>query len=119
MSLHDVDKDGAHRRKPQPNHKDFIIHEALMAKNTDSVNYVTDATDLSSISDAKNGRFTIVQTGSYTPTSNFASITNPGVGNFGSTIGSFYTIPHNLSFTPGVLGFIQTFGWYKFDAALC
>lgn len=131
----DLDKQNADRSAPTPNKHDQLAHEAVMAKGTNSVNYITPATNDSLVSAAKNGQFTIIQTGNYTTTFSFSS-SNPGAGNYGSASYLLYQAPHGLPITPAITGYAQSSsgvfyplpatnftsngsnqaGWYTFNA---
>lgn len=102
----DLDSHSADRASPLPNTHDQVAHEAVMAKGTNSVNYVTPATNQTLTDDAKNGQFTIVQVGSFTTTSPI-TISNPGVGSYGNFSQVIYSVPHNLGFVPGVTAYEQ------------
>lgn len=105
--LTDVDKDGGTRSQPKPNTHDVLGMDAVMARGSNSVNYTTPATPQASISAAKNGQFTIVQSGVF-PVPPFGSqpALSPGAGNYASASYVMETMAHKLQFTPGILSFV-------------
>lgn len=105
--LFDIDKSSGDRGQPTPNHHDKLNPSAVPAKGTNSVNYITGASNTSAISGAKNGQFTIVQVGNFTTTQSY-SATDPGAGNHGLTQFTIYQQPHGLPFTPTILAFEQS-----------
>lgn len=105
MALHDVDLRGLGRGAPLPNGHDTLDHGAVMAHGTNSVNYVTDASEVDSLNPGKNGQFTIVQAGSTTISDAFTT-SNPGAGNFVSDGSTLFTQAHGLGFIPGVTGYL-------------
>lgn len=100
--LHDIDK--SNRGQPIVNSHDKI-NVLRMAHGTNSVNYVTGASPLSSIAGGKNGQFTIVESGLWAGGS--LTTGNPGAGNFLSGSSIMATIPHNLGFIPSALAYYQ------------
>jgi hypothetical protein len=101
--LFDLDKGGADRSQPKPNIHDTLINEALMAKGTSSVNYVTDATSRSLIDKGISGQFTIVQIGDLQP----RAINDSSPDSLTYVKGSFLhqQVAHGLSFTPIVYSY--------------
>lgn len=103
----DIDKDSHNRGYPTPNTHDALERLSLSAKGTNSTNYVTPASDTSTLTGAKNGQFTIVQVKSFTTTDSYTT-NNPGAGLYGTTNFTLYTQPHGLSTTPTIIGFEQS-----------
>lgn len=101
--LVDVNKTSNDRHLPMPNSHDVLSIDSRMSKATNSVNYITPATNQSIIDGAKNGQFTIVQSSYITlPLSNLLVGMNSGIN--GSTT-LLYTAPHNLPYTPGIIAY--------------
>lgn len=59
MSLHDVDKNGADRGIPKPNHSDMVAEGAHKANSTTSINPVTDSTPTSAFTKTANGQLLV------------------------------------------------------------
>lgn len=96
----DVDKDSHDRGRPSPNSHDQLLHSSLMAKGTNSVNYITDATNKQTQDPAKNGQFTIVQSDSFTTTLTYS--TSATLNAYQNSNLLIYQVPHNLPFTPSL-----------------
>lgn len=107
MALFDVDTSANDRGTPAPNTHDNLAKEAIMSRGTNSVNYITPATNLSSLQAGKNGQFTIVQVGNFTTTSTY-TVNSPGAGNFVNSYTTIYQVPHNLPITPAIFAYEQT-----------
>lgn len=105
--LTDIDKNSNNRAQPAPNHHDVVNPDTITAKGTNSVNYITNATNQSLIQGAKNGQFSIVKTGVVNYPQQF-STTDPGAGNFGVDDLVLATIPHGLPYIPGVIVYFST-----------
>lgn len=104
MALHDTDKSTS-RSRPQPASHDQLDTGSLMAKGTNSVNYITGASPVSSLSAGKNGQFTIVDSGVWDGSTTSFTTLNPGAGTYGHDIQVLTQIPHSLSFTPAYAAF--------------
>lgn len=100
----DIDKDSFDRGRPSPNSHDQLNHNSVMSRGTNSVNYVTPASNQAVLTAGKNGQFTIVQSQTFTTTSTY-STTNPGTGNYISDNFVVYQQPHSLNFLPGILAY--------------
>lgn len=100
----DKDSGTMDRSNPTPHKLDQMSHSSLMAKGTNSTNYITPGSNQSTLSAGKNGQFTIVQTGNFTTTQNYAT-TNPGTASYASDFFNIYQVPHNLGYTPGILAY--------------
>jgi hypothetical protein len=107
MSLFDVDKSSQDRSTPATNHGD--ASEDRKAHGTNSVNYVSGSTDLTKVTEARSGRFTIVQTGTFTTTVGYQT-SNPGAGNFITDNFTINTTAHNLGFVPAILAYVVISG---------
>lgn len=104
----DVDKLSHDRGKPSPNSHDQLLHSSLMAKGTNSVNYISAATNTQTQDPAKNGQFTIVQSGEFTTTVDFN--TSGTLNSYQSSNQLVYQVPHNLPFTPSLTAMMLTGG---------
>lgn len=103
--LIDRDTNSFDRRSPAPNTHDTLATGTTSAKGTNSVTYVTPSTNLSTMAAAKSGQITIVQTGTFPEqTLNYSGMVQ---GSFGTASVTVQTIPHNLPFIPGVIGYID------------
>lgn len=103
----DVDKGNTDRAAPNPNRHDLLLTDSVMAKGTNSVNYITPATNLADTAAAKNGQFTIVQVGTTTTTSTYTT-TNPGAGQYANDQFTVYQQPHGLGFLPAFIAYEQS-----------
>lgn len=113
MSLFDIDKASPDRSVPEPLRHDTVSREAVMSKGTNSTNYTTPATNLTSVSAAKNGQFTIVQVGDFTTTQNYTT-TAPGSGNYAGDTFTIYQAPHGLNFVPAIFAYeLSSSGQYS------
>lgn len=107
MALFDVDKDGERRAKPSPNSHDDLPSSTILAKGTNSTNYVGPNSNLSSLQSGKNGQFTIVGSGTMTNTSSVLLANSPGAGTFNDfTSMTVVSQPHGLPYKPIVVGSI-------------
>lgn len=90
MSLHDVDKNNEDRSVPKPNQSDQLIDGARQNHGTNSANYISDATTLSTN--------TPVRTGFKRQVKSFITLITWSGANTTTTS----TIPHGLPYTPTV-----------------
>lgn len=98
-----VDRDtSTSRDNPLPASHDVLAHDSVLSKGTNSVNYITPATNLGSLIAGKNGQFSVVQR-SQVPINPVGFTAGPGFI-FNTQI--LATIPHNLPYIPAVVGFI-------------
>ncbi len=98
------------RGKPLPNTHDLLPSNAIWAKGTNSINYVTPGSNQSILEGARNGQFNIVQSG--TITSTLSSYTPSYGAGFGSFKVLLAQVPHNLPNVPGLWIFINEFSTY-------
>lgn len=99
--LTDIDRTNADRSAPRPNRHDVQTLGA-MAKGTNSVNYISPATNRPLIVDAKSGQFTIVQA---VDLNTAATVIAGALSGYNASTNLLYQAPHNLPYTPGVKGF--------------
>lgn len=95
MSLHDIDKNGDKRGKPELNQHDAL--DQRPANGTNSVNYTTD--NSSAAGAILSGNAQLVKKGT-------AQVVAPA-GNPGTIISTTTTVPHNLGYTPLAMAFIN------------
>lgn len=103
MAIHDISL-GVDRMSPaRPNTHDKINQGAISAHGTNSVNYVSDASDLDKVADALNGQQTIV--GSMDITTSVVTSAGAGAGAFSTELVNGATVAHGLDYIPSVIAF--------------
>lgn len=102
----DIDKTNHHRIQPSPNIHDAVLNSGLGARGTNSVNYITPATNQALVAGALDGQFSIVKTGTFL-TDFFTSVI-PAAGQYGNSTNLIATIPHGLTFIPGLTLYLDS-----------
>jgi hypothetical protein len=109
MTLFDTDRHSIDRNNPNPNHHDKVAVESLKAHGTESVNFLTDASNTTLSAGGKNGQFTIVQSDIILLGINVELASTPGAGIFKAFRNvTIAFVPHNLPFIPVVTGVAVT-----------
>lgn len=107
MSLHDINKSHSSRKNPRPNTDDKV--GTRMAHGTNSVNFVTDATDESLIRGIHSGFLTLVASYGAADGATVAGYSMP-TGPGWILANSAQIIPHGLGYTPICIALVDYAG---------
>lgn len=99
MALFDIDKSSGDRGSPRPNTHDVVNPSSVMARGTNSVNYVTPATAASGGPNILSGNARYVY-------SNTLPVVVPATTSGVITVTTVST-PHNLGFMPGAVAYLN------------
>lgn len=103
--LLDVDRVSVDRSDPQPNARDVIAHDAVMAKSTNSTNYITPASNQAVLTGAKNGQFNLVSSGTFSVNVSYTT-TDPG-GGYSHDSFVVEQFAHGFNFIPGLMVYYE------------